>query len=83
MTIFRALRLPNPIERCTVRVEINGESREVAEAITLSALIESLSVETKVAACAVNMAVIKKDQWPSYQLAEGDRIELLQFVGGG
>lgn len=66
-----------------MNVIVNGEPREIAAEATLAALIESLGIEGKVMACALNMEIVKKDQWPSTALKENDRIELLQFVGGG
>jgi len=40
-------------------------------------------VKEKVMAAAVNMEIVKKEQWPEHELHEGDRVELLHFVGGG
>jgi sulfur carrier protein len=37
----------------------------------------------KVMAAAVNMEIVKKEDWDKKTLKEGDKIELLQFVGGG
>jgi len=34
-------------------------------------------------ASAVNMEVVKKEQWQSHTLKEGDKVEFLRFVGGG
>ena len=66
-----------------MEIMINGEARQVAPDTTLGALIASLEVGSKVAACAVNMEVVKKEQWREHTLKSGDRVELLQFVGGG
>ncbi|AXX88172.1 sulfur carrier protein ThiS [Malaciobacter marinus] len=62
---------------------INGETKEFNEDITLIEIIKSLQVEDKVMAAAVNMEIVKKDQWNSYTLNNEDKLELLQFVGGG
>jgi sulfur carrier protein len=34
-------------------------------------------------AAAVNMDIVKQDKWDIYQLKDGDKLELLDFVGGG
>jgi sulfur carrier protein len=34
-------------------------------------------------ACAVNMEIVKKQDWDNFTLNEGDRVDLLDFVGGG
>ncbi len=46
-------------------------------------LIEFLKISNKVMAAAVNMNIVKKDEWENYKLQEGDKVELLNFVGGG
>ncbi|MCR1810386.1 sulfur carrier protein ThiS [Sulfurospirillum sp. hDNRA2] len=61
---------------------INGVLQET-NARTIQALIADLDIETKVMAAAVNMNVIKKEQWSSFELHENDKVEFLQFVGGG
>jgi sulfur carrier protein len=66
-----------------MKVTVNGESREIEEGTKLARLIEELGVKEKVMAAAVNMEIVKKAQWPQHELHEGDRVELLHFVGGG
>ena len=61
---------------------INGVLQET-NATTIQALMADLGIETKVMAAAVNMYVIKKEQWSSFELHENDKVEFLQFVGGG
>ena len=65
-----------------MKLIINGEAKE-SNARTIQELIEELEIESKVMASAVNMNVIKKEQWKSHQLLEDDKVEFLQFVGGG
>ena len=62
---------------------INGEEKEFTENLTLKAIINELQVEDKVMAAAVNMEIVKKEQWNKYTLQNDDKLELLQFVGGG
>jgi sulfur carrier protein len=62
---------------------INGEEKEFKENITLKEVLEQLSLEDKVMAAAVNMNIIKQDDWSSYKLNNKDKLELLDFVGGG
>ncbi len=65
-----------------MKLIINGEAKE-SNARTIQELIDELEIESKVMASAVNMNVIKKEQWNSHQLLENDKVEFLQFVGGG
>lgn len=64
-------------------VFVNGKELEFADVITLGALIENLSLEGKVMAAAVNMEIVKQESWGSHRLNDGDKVELLDFVGGG
>jgi len=66
-----------------MKIIINGEDRETQESITLLALLKELSLEDKVMAAALNMEIVKQDSWDKTQLKEGDKLELLDFVGGG
>ena len=66
-----------------MKIVLNGEQREFEDGITLGALIQKEGVLEKVMAAAVNMQIVKKEDWNSRKLEQGDKIELLQFVGGG
>jgi sulfur carrier protein len=62
---------------------INGENKEVKEGSTLQEIIRNLQIEDKVMAAAINMNIVKKDEWKNFQPEENDKLELLEFVGGG
>jgi sulfur carrier protein len=62
---------------------INGETKEFDEGTSLQSVITALQIEDKVMAAAVNMQIIKKDDWSNFRLNDSDKLELLQFVGGG
>lgn len=64
-------------------VIVNGETRTVEANSTLKSMIEMLKLEGKVMAAAVNMNIVKQAEWGSHRLSDGDKIELLDFVGGG
>jgi thiamine biosynthesis protein ThiS len=64
-------------------IQLNGESREVLEGSMLSDLVHELSLAPARIAIEVNQRVIRRDQWQRTALAEGDRIEIVHFVGGG
>jgi len=66
-----------------MKIIINGEEKEFAKDTTLDEVLKTLSLETKVMAAAVNMEIVKQDAWKSYTLSNGDKLELLDFVGGG
>lgn len=62
---------------------VNGEEKTFNSNSTLQTIIDELKIEEKVMAAAVNMEIVKKEQWNNYQPKENDKLELLQFVGGG
>lgn len=62
---------------------INGEEKNINNNSTLQAVMDELKIKDKVMAAAVNMEIIKKDEWNKFILKENDKLELLQFVGGG
>jgi sulfur carrier protein len=62
---------------------VNGENREFEANATLQSVVENLGIADKVMAAALNTEIVKKDEWASCSLSEGDKLELLHFVGGG
>ena len=66
-----------------MKVVINGEEKTFENGTTLIGIIEKLGISSKVMAIAVNMEIVKKNNWSSFVPKEGDKIELLHFVGGG
>lgn len=66
-----------------LRVELNGESKELTEGTTLLALVEQLSLAPERVAVELNRDVVRRAEWPATQLSEGDRVEIVHFVGGG
>ena len=65
-----------------MKLTINGEERE-SRAEFLPALIEELGARTERIAIIVNDEVVPASRRAEYRLAEGDRVELLTFAGGG
>ena len=66
-----------------MRVELNGEPKELAEGTTLLALIEQLSLAPERIAVELNRDVVRRSDWPATRLNHGDRVEIIHFVGGG
>ncbi len=66
-----------------INIIVNGERIEFDSEITLEKLLQVLSLEGKVMAAAVNMEIVKQNEWSSYVLKDADKLELLDFVGGG
>ena len=62
---------------------VNGEPRAVAPGSTLEDLVATLGLQRKRVAVAVNREVVPRRSFAARRLAEGDRIEILEAVGGG
>jgi len=65
-----------------VRVSINGQEREV-EARDIAALVIELDLDPRKVAVELNMAIVPRSLHGVTPLSEGDRLEVVQFVGGG
>lgn len=66
-----------------MRVQINGESRDVKENISIPELIASLNLKAETVAIELNHTVIRRAQWQSTVLKPDDIVEIVHFVGGG
>ena len=69
-----------------MKLQINGEERDLADApapFTLAALVETLGMKTDRVAVELNRDIVPRDRWGETQLKEGDRLEVVHFVGGG
>ena len=66
-----------------MNIIVNGETREFKNESTLLEILNELSLVGKVMAAAVNMEIVKQDSWDTHKLNDGDKLELLDFVGGG
>jgi sulfur carrier protein len=66
-----------------MRVHVNGEERDVPEGSSLLKLLESLGVERSRVAVELNTEIVRRARHASVQLNDGDRVEIVTFVGGG
>ncbi|PZO00661.1 MAG: thiamine biosynthesis protein ThiS [Alphaproteobacteria bacterium] len=65
-----------------MRLQVNGDTREVT-ARTLLALVEELGFDPRKVAVERNLEIVPRSLHAATALEDGDRIELVQFVGGG
>ncbi len=66
-----------------MEIIVNGETKNIKAQSTIEELLNELKVKEKTMAVAVNMEIVKKEHWDKHQIKEGDKLELLHFVGGG
>lgn len=66
-----------------MKLTINGQPREFAALATLEDLLATLGLKQDRVAVEHNGAIVSRNAWSSTPLAEGDRLEIVHFVGGG
>ena len=64
-------------------IQVNGETRETAAGTTITALLTQLGLNSGRVAIEYNLHILPKTKWDDTQVAHGDRLEIVQFVGGG
>jgi thiamine biosynthesis protein ThiS len=64
-------------------VTINGEEKNIEDGLKVSDLIPLLELKAERLAIEVNRRIIRRANWQQTPLADGDKIEIVQFVGGG
>lgn len=64
-------------------IQVNGEKRETAAGATVASLLNQLGLNSGRVAVEHNLQILPKAKWTETQIAAGDRLEIVQFVGGG
>jgi thiamine biosynthesis protein ThiS len=67
----------------SIRVQLNGKEREVPAGLTVHGLLETLGLEPRLVVVERNREIIQRAQYDQVRVGEGDRLELVHFVGGG
>ena len=66
-----------------MKLQVNGEEHDLPATLTLAALIERLGMRADRVAVERNREIVARERWPATELREGDRLEIVHFVGGG
>ena len=64
-------------------IRVNGEPFEIAGPVTISTLLATLEIDSRLVAVEHNLIVIKRAHYESVVVNEGDEVEIVRFVGGG
>jgi thiamine biosynthesis protein ThiS len=64
-------------------LHINGEQREFPDGLTVAALVAQLSMKPDRVAVELNLEIVSRAQWETTTLKNGDKLEVVHFVGGG
>jgi thiamine biosynthesis protein ThiS len=66
-----------------LRIEVNGKHREVAEGRTVAGLLKDLELDGRLVVVELNRQIVRRTETEDVTLKDGDRIEIVHFVGGG
>jgi thiamine biosynthesis protein ThiS len=66
-----------------MRLLLNGEERDVAKVVTIADLVGALGLDARKVAVERNLEIAPRSTYADTALAEGDRIEIVTFIGGG
>ena len=66
-----------------MKIIVNGEPREVPDSLTVSTLLAHLEIPAGRVAIERNLGILPRSQWDSTPVGDGDRFEIVHFVGGG
>ena len=66
-----------------MHITLNGEPFELEQPLSLVALLEKLDLDARRVAIEHNLTIIRRHRFPEVIVGEGDRVEIVNFVGGG
>ncbi len=66
-----------------MRLTINGETRDLEPGLTVAALLAHLGIDTRKVAVERNLEIVPKSAFATVQVQDGDRLEIVHFIGGG
>ena len=75
--------MSNTLVAATIRVQINGDERAVPAGLTVDALLEHLGLHPRMVVVERNGEILRRGSLSEAAVSEGDRLELVHFVGGG
>ena len=66
-----------------MKLYINGEERDMALPLSLEALLGQLGIDCRKVAVELNLEIVPRSRYAETQVAAGDRLEVVHFIGGG
>lgn len=67
----------------TIEVVLNGSATTAAEGISLAGLLDARGIERRLVAVEHNGEILPRREWEATILQDGDKLEVVQMVGGG
>lgn len=66
-----------------MKIYLNGEARELPDTTTAATLVEELGLTGKRIAMEINMEIVPRGEYAMRLLQAGDKVEVVQAIGGG
>lgn len=66
-----------------IQIQVNGEQRDCLAGATVGDLLRELAIKTERVAVELNLEVLDRKEFDHRSLRQGDRVEILSFIGGG
>lgn len=66
-----------------MRIVLNGKETLIKDDLSIQSLLEEMKIKPQLVACELNLKIVKRGEFPTIKISEGDRIEILQMIGGG
>jgi thiamine biosynthesis protein ThiS len=66
-----------------LNITLNGDTRAIPDGLSVEGLLAHLGIQTKKVAVERNLEIVPKSTFTTTQLADGDRLEIVHFIGGG
>lgn len=66
-----------------MQITLNGEPYELAQPLSVADLLDQLEIDGRRVAIEYNLSILKRFAFPATIVSEGDRLEIVNFVGGG
>lgn len=66
-----------------MHIQVNGGQRTVAAGLTVAGLLQELDIRSDRVAVELNLTILDRSEFDGRNLQEGDRVEIISFIGGG
>lgn len=66
-----------------MKIFINGEQKNIADSVTAQHLLEQLGMSQQRVALEINREVVPRSLHAKHKFQDGDRVEIIQAIGGG
>ncbi|MCC6914203.1 MAG: sulfur carrier protein ThiS [Rhodospirillaceae bacterium] len=66
-----------------MNITLNGDARAIPDGLSVEGLLAHLGIQSKKVAVERNLEIVPKSAFAATQVADGDRMEIVHFIGGG